>query len=86
MIYYTIACKIASMGEVTKKGSWDARRIKALREHLEMSQAVMAGQMGIRQQTVSEWELGRYEPRGASARLLSIIADRGGFKYAAEDK
>ena len=65
---------------------WDARRIKALREHLDMSQAVMAEQMGIRQQTVSEWELGRYEPRGASARLLSIIADRGGFKYAAQEK
>jgi len=73
--------------EKAKRGpAWDARRIKALREHLDMSQAVMAEQMGIRQQTVSEWELGRYEPRGASARLLSIIADRGGFKYAAQEK
>ena len=86
MIYYTVTCKIVSMREVTKKGSWDARRIKALREHLDMSQAAMAGQMGIRQQTVSEWELGRYEPRGASARLLSIIADRGGFIYTAGEK
>ena len=73
--------------EKAKRGpAWDSRRIKALREHLEISQAVMADQMGIRQQTVSEWELGRYEPRGASARLLTIIADRGGFKYTAEDK
>ena len=73
--------------EKAKKGpGWDAGRIKALREHLEMSQAVMAGQMGIRQQTVSEWELGQYEPRGASARLLSIIADRSGFKYDAGGK
>ena len=73
--------------EKAKKGpGWDAGRIKALREHLEMSQAVMAGQMGIRQQTVSEWELGQYEPRGASARLLSIIADRSGFKYDANGK
>ena len=74
------------MREVAKKVSWNARRIKALREHLEMSQALMAGQMGIRQQTVSEWELGQYEPRGASARLLSIIADRSGFKYDAGGK
>jgi DNA-binding transcriptional regulator YiaG len=72
--------------EKAKKGSWDARRIKALREHMDMSQAVMAGQMGIRQQTVSEWELGQYEPRGASARLLSIVAERSGFKYNAGSK
>jgi len=39
--------------------------------------------MGIRQQTVSEWEQGQYVPRGASARLLSIIADRSSFKYDA---
>ena len=83
---YTLACKMAGMREGVKKISWDAKRVKALREHLDMSQAVMAGQMGIRQQTVSEWELGRYEPRGASARLLSIIADRGGFKYTAGEK
>ena len=73
--------------EKAKKGpGWDAGRIKALREHLEMSQSLMAEQMGIRQQTVSEWELGQYEPRGASARLLSIIADRSGFKYDANGK
>ena len=86
MTHYPITCKIVSMREVAKKVSWNARRIKALREHLEMSQALMAGQMGIRQQTVSEWELGQYEPRGASARLLSMIADRSGFKYDAGGK
>ena len=86
MTHYTVTCKMAGMREDIKKICWDARRVKALREHLDMSQAVMAGQMGIRQQTVSEWELGRYEPRGASARLLSIIADRGGFKYTAGEK
>ena len=74
------------MEKAKKEPGWDAGRIKALREHLDMSQAVMAGQMGIRQQTVSEWELGQYEPRGASARLLSIIADRSGFKYDAGGK
>jgi len=74
------------MEKAKKAPAWDAGRIKALREHLEMSQALMAGQMGIRQQTVSEWELGQYEPRGASARLLSIIADRSGFKYDAGGK
>jgi len=66
-----------------KKQDWDAGSIKALRNHLDLTQVELAGQMGIRQQTVSEWEQGDYEPRGASAKLLSIIADRSGFKYEA---
>ena len=74
------------MEKAKREPGWDAGRIKALREHLDMTQAGMAGQMGIRQQTVSEWELGQYEPRGASARLLSIMADRSGFKYDAGGK
>ncbi len=71
------------MKKAEKKHKWDARRIRALRNHLDLTQIEMAGQMGIRQQTVSEWEQGDYEPRGASAKLLSIIADRSGFKYRA---
>jgi len=66
-----------------KKQDWDAGSIKALRNHLDLTQVELAGQMGIRQQTISEWEQGDYEPRGASAKLLSIIADRSGFKYEA---
>ena len=66
-----------------KDPDWDAGRIKALRKHLKLTQAEMAGQLGMRQQTVSEWEVGEYQPRGASARLLSIVADRSKFKYNA---
>jgi DNA-binding transcriptional regulator YiaG len=69
------------MGKSSK--DWDARRIRALRKHLRLSQAGMAEQLGMRQQTVSEWEVGEYEPRGASAKMLSIVADRSGFKYQA---
>jgi transcriptional regulator with XRE-family HTH domain len=46
-----------------------------------MSQNALAEELGTRQQTVSEWETGRYQPRGTSARLLSIIAERAGFEY-----
>jgi len=41
-----------------------------------MTQAEFARELGVRQQTVSEWETGRYRPRGASVRLLSILAER----------
>ena len=62
---------------------WDNRRIRALRRHLGLTQRELAAQLGIRQQTVSEWELGLYEPRGASSTLLSVVAERANFKYKA---
>ena len=46
-----------------------------------MTQVKMAEQLGTRQQTISEWETGMYRPRGASATLLNIVAERSGFKY-----
>ena len=49
------------------------------------SQDGMAEELGVRQQTVSEWETGRYAPRGASARLLSLVAERAGFRYGEEE-
>ena len=54
---------------------WDAREIAALRATLGLSQAEFARALGVRQQTVSEWETGRYAPRGASARMLGILAE-----------
>ncbi len=64
--------------------AWDAGSVRALRRHLGLSQEEMAQELGSRQQTVSEWETGRYEPRGTSARLLTIIAERAGFEYRVE--
>jgi DNA-binding transcriptional regulator YiaG len=71
------------MSKDRKAPDWDARRIKALRQHLKLTQSDMSDQLGLRQQTVSEWEKGEYQPRGASAKLLSMIADRSKFKYEA---
>jgi len=66
-----------------KKSRWDGQRIQALRRHLGLSQHQMADRLGTRQQTISEWETGMYRPRGTSATLLSIIAERANFKYDA---
>jgi DNA-binding transcriptional regulator YiaG len=54
---------------------WDAARVAALRARLGLTQAAFAAELGVRQQTVSEWETGRYVPRGASARVLGILAE-----------
>jgi len=70
-----------------RKGKqWDRERILALRRHLGLTQAEMAGELGTRQQTISEWEKGMYKPRGASSTLLSIVAERAEFKYDAAPK
>ena len=63
--------------------AWDRTTIRALRRHMKLSQDELAAALGTRQQTVSEWETGRYRPRGASATLLTIIAERAEFEYKA---
>ena len=65
------------------KTQWDSVRILALRQYLGLTQREFAEQLGTRQQTISEWEKGMYQPRGASATLLSIVAERNRFKYSA---
>jgi DNA-binding transcriptional regulator YiaG len=63
------------------KLSWDGYHIRALRKHLRLTQAKMADELGTRQQTISEWEIGMYKPRGTSVTLLNIIAERSAFSY-----
>ncbi|MBN2099281.1 MAG: helix-turn-helix transcriptional regulator [Dehalococcoidia bacterium] len=64
-----------------KRRQWDSERVRALREHLGLTQQQMANQLGTRQQTISEWETGMYQPRGASSTLLTMVAERAGFEY-----
>ena len=66
----------------TRYEAWDAERVRALRKHLGYTQQRFSEELGTRQQTISEWETGMYQPRGASAKLLSLIAERADFQYA----
>ncbi|GAI41168.1 unnamed protein product [marine sediment metagenome] len=65
------------------RAQWDSEYIQSLRRHLGLTQRELAEELGTRQQTISEWETGMYKPRGASATLLSIIAERAKFEYRA---
>ena len=67
-----------------KRREWDSGRVRALREHMGLTQQGMADQLGTRQQTISEWETGMYQPRGASSTLLTMVAERAGFEYGAD--
>jgi DNA-binding transcriptional regulator YiaG len=60
---------------------WDAERVRTLRERLGLTQRQLADALGVRQQTVSEWETGIYQPRGASAHMLRVVAERSGAVY-----
>jgi len=67
------------------KIEWNADTIKALRQHMGLTQKEMSEELGTRQQTVSEWETGMYKPRGATRTLLNIVAERTGFAYHVEE-
>ena len=73
------------MGKINKKQIiWDGDRIRKLRRQLNLTQRELADELGTRQQTISEWETNMYQPRGTSATLLSIVAERSKFKYEAK--
>ena len=58
---------------------WDQNAVKALRKHMSLTQAKFAQELGVRRQTVSEWENGVYEPDRSTAKHLERIAEQKGF-------
>ncbi|MBI4631975.1 MAG: helix-turn-helix domain-containing protein [Chloroflexi bacterium] len=58
------------------KINWDADRVKSLRQFMGLTQQLFADKLGVRQQTVSEWEKSMYRPRGATVTLLNIVAEQ----------
>ena len=83
-----IQCHKGEVGVTAKRApkyNWDAERIRELRRHMGMTQQEMSDELGIRQQTVSDWELGYHRPRGGMARLLTIVAERADFEYRVRD-
>ncbi|MFC1963916.1 helix-turn-helix domain-containing protein [Chloroflexota bacterium] len=66
-----------------RQSQWQSNSIQALRRHLGLTQRELAERLGTRQQTISEWETGLYQPRGASNTLLSMVAEQAEFQYQA---
>lgn len=65
------------------KYDWSGPHVRALRRHLRLSQVQFGRELGVRQATVSDWEQEVYRPRGASAKVLTLVAERAGFVYEA---
>ncbi len=64
---------------------WNSESIKALRHQMGLTQNEMAEQLGVRQQTISEWENGVYAPNRATSKYLNMVAEQAGFNYGLED-
>lgn len=62
--------------KTTTNGSWEVREInnlKALREKKEYTQAALALEVGVSQQSVAKWETGKALPRGETLIKLSCV-------------
>jgi DNA-binding transcriptional regulator YiaG len=63
---------------------WHSDLIRALRQHMKLSQTEFAEKLGVRQQTVSDWETKVYDPRLSTSKHLTIVAEQAGFHYIEE--
>ena len=80
--------KLRRRYEVRRVGDailWDGDLVRALRDHLGVSQTQLAETLGMRQQTVSEWETGVYAPTRASSKFLTLVAERAGFSFGEQE-
>ena len=66
---------------IRKSVGWSGEQIKALREHAGWSQQELATRLAVRQQTVSDWEVGNHAARRSMSKLLQMIAKEVGFPY-----
>ena len=56
---------------------YDSTRIRALRQHLKLSQAVLASLLNTSLSTVRKWEIGEKHPSGPSQKLLNLLERKG---------
>lgn len=56
---------------------YDSTKIRALRDRLQLSQAVLAAVLNTSLSTVRKWEVGDKHPSGPSLKLLSLLERKG---------
>jgi DNA-binding transcriptional regulator YiaG len=65
---------------------WQQDAIKALRKYMGLTQAQFAQELGVRRQTVSEWENGAYDPDRSTTKFLELIAKQSDFQVPPSEK
>ena len=56
---------------------YDSEKIRALRDRLKLSQAVLASVLNTSLSTVRQWEVGDKHPSGSSQKLLNLLERKG---------
>ena len=56
---------------------YDSAKIRALRDHLQLSQAVLAAVLNTSLSTVRKWGIGEKHLSGPSLELLSLLERKG---------
>lgn len=57
--------------------AYSSERIRALRDHLQLSQSVLAAVLNTSLSTVRKWEVGDKHPSGPSLKLLNLLDRKG---------
>jgi len=60
---------------------WNGDMVRALRDHMNLNQMELARILGVRQQTVSEWETGVYRPTRGRSKHLTMVAEKAAFPF-----
>ncbi|MEQ8753990.1 MAG: helix-turn-helix transcriptional regulator [Coleofasciculus sp. G1-WW12-02] len=74
----TAKLKVQRLGDTVL---WNAQLIKALRRHMGLTQVEFAQRLGVQQKTVSNWEIGLYDPPLSTSKHLELVAQLAGFRY-----
>jgi DNA-binding XRE family transcriptional regulator len=69
---------------IRKFQGWTGEQIKTLREFTGWSQQELADRLQVRQQTISDWEVGHHTARRSMSKLLQMVAEEVGFPYRTE--
>ena len=56
---------------------YSSQHIRALRDRLKLSQAVLASVLNTSLSTVRQWEIGEKHPSGPSRKLLNLLDRKG---------
>jgi DNA-binding XRE family transcriptional regulator len=71
---------------IRKSVGWSGEQVKGLRDHAGWSQQELANRLAVRQQTISDWEVGNHTARRSTSKLLQMLAEEVGFTYETESK
>jgi DNA-binding XRE family transcriptional regulator len=66
---------------VRKSAGWTGEQVKSLREFAGWSQQELADRLAVRQQTISDWEVGHHIARRSMNKLLQMVAEEVGYPY-----